>query len=306
MKEVIPNYFIVGAHKCATTFMAEHLRLHPEVFMTEPKEPHHFARDICPEISRFIGLHEYQSLFRGVRDEKAIGEASTWYLYSEVAAAAIHRVNPEARIIIMLRNPTDFLHALHSELIFDRHESITDFECAINSDYHSRRAAGIPMTSLFECGFEYRKSAMFCHQIERYLSRFGRDRVHFVLLDDVKASPAAAYEAVLQFLEVDPSFKPEFTITNANKRIRAPMLVDAMYSKSWLKMRLARSLPLPLRRRILDFLLGVATEEAPREPMPTEMRRRLMRDYENEVRALAKLIDRDLSSWLPRPEGSGE
>lgn len=297
MKDVIPNYFIVGAHKCGTTFMAEHLRQHPEVFMTEPKEPQHFSRDICPEFSAFLHPSRYQALYAGVRNEKAIGEASTWYLYSQVAADAIHRVNPDARIIVMLRNPVDFLHSMHSELLFGRHESIPDFERAIDLDYRGRRRSGVAPTALFECGFEYRKSAHFCHQIERYLSRFGREQMHFVLLDDIRESPEAAFAGVLRFLGVDDSFRPDFKVTNANKQVRAPWVLDILYFQSSIKSMVARSLPAPIRRRLIDAMVGLATQPAPREPMPRELRRRLTAEYEGEVAALAALLGRDLSRW---------
>ncbi|MCA9606460.1 MAG: sulfotransferase domain-containing protein [Myxococcales bacterium] len=305
MKDVIPNYFIVGAHKCATTFMAEHLRKHPEVFMTEPKEPQHFARDISPESSRWIDPEAYWDLFRSVKGEKAIGEASTWYLYSEVAAAGIHRVNPEARIIIMLRNPVDFLYSMHSELLFGRQEPVEDFERAIELDYRARRALGTRPASIFACGFEYRKAARFSYQVERYLTRFGSERVHFVLLDDVRASPENAYAGVLRFLGVDDSFKPEFEVTNANKTVRFPALIDIVQSRSTLKSIVARSLPPSVRRQLLDLLVfKVATKPARRPPMRPELRARLTADYADEVRALSAMIGRDLSAWLPDASAS--
>jgi hypothetical protein len=299
MKRPIPNYFIVGAHKCATTFMAEHLRMHPEVFMTEPKEPQHFSRDICPELTRFIDPHEYAALFASVGGEKAIGEASTWYLYSKVAASAIYRVNPRARIIVMLRNPVDFMYSMHSQLLYGGHEWINDFEQAIDLGFRERMTMEPRSMSLFECGFEYRKAARFCHQISRYTRLFGRERIHFILLDDVRHSPENVYADVLRFLEVDDSFRPHFKIVNPNKRIRSTWMMDLLRSRWPLKRLFARSLPLAARRRIVDFVVGTATEPVPRPPMDPGLRERLSLEFEPEVRKLAELVGRDLSSWMP-------
>ena len=71
-----PNFFIVGAPKCGTTALSEYLREHPQVFMSRPKEPHHFATDM-PRYRFTKNEADYLDLFSGADDSHtAIGEAS--------------------------------------------------------------------------------------------------------------------------------------------------------------------------------------------------------------------------------------
>src|SRR5687767_1010670 len=102
-----PNFFIVGAPKCGTTSLYEYIRVHPEVFMPDRKEPAFFCSDFYKP--RRMKEEEYLSLFREAGSAKWIGEASTWYLYSDKAREGIKAFCPDARIIIMLRNPVDMM-----------------------------------------------------------------------------------------------------------------------------------------------------------------------------------------------------
>jgi len=99
-----PNFFIVGAPKCGTTSMTEYLKQHPDIFIPEEKEPHYFGSDLeYPRITKTEA--QYLRLFSEAQDERRLGEASVWYLFSQRAAQEIYEFNPLSRIIIMLRTP---------------------------------------------------------------------------------------------------------------------------------------------------------------------------------------------------------
>ncbi|NLF38083.1 sulfotransferase, partial [bacterium] len=102
----LPDFFIVGAPKSGTTALHAYLGRHPSIFVPARKEPHFFGSDIVsPAFVR--DRDAYLSLFAGATTEARVGEASIWYLYSKRAAREIKEFNPDARIIIMLRNPVD-------------------------------------------------------------------------------------------------------------------------------------------------------------------------------------------------------
>jgi hypothetical protein len=110
-----PDFFIVGAPKSGTTAMYFYLKQHPEIFMPERKELHFFGSDFfAPHFVR--DLKEYLKFFEGADNKKRIGEASVWYLYSKRAAFEIKEFNPDADIIIMLRNPVDMMYSLRETL----------------------------------------------------------------------------------------------------------------------------------------------------------------------------------------------
>jgi hypothetical protein len=110
-----PDFFIVGAPKSGTTAMYFYLKQHPEIFMPERKELHFFGSDFfAPHFVR--DLKDYLKFFEGADNKKRIGEASPWYLYSKRAAFEIKEFNPDADIIIMLRNPVDMMYSLRETL----------------------------------------------------------------------------------------------------------------------------------------------------------------------------------------------
>ena len=162
-----PNLFIVGAPKCGTTSLDNYLRQHPDVFMSPKKEPHYFGSDLYAP--RFIRDWEtYRVLFSGATDEAVVGEASVWYLYSQNAAREIHSVCPNAKIIIMLRNPVDQMHSLHSQRLYSGLETIRDFEDALAAEADRKRGQRIPPHAHPVEGLFYGDVASYAYQVERY------------------------------------------------------------------------------------------------------------------------------------------
>jgi hypothetical protein len=91
-----PDFFIVGAPKCGTTAMQDYLSQHPEIYMSKARELHFFGSDLRFSYER-PGEVEYLSYFESATNEKRVGEASVWYLYSKQAAGEIKELNPFQR-----------------------------------------------------------------------------------------------------------------------------------------------------------------------------------------------------------------
>ena len=113
---ILPNFIIFGAIKSGTGALYQYLSHHPDIFMSPLKEPRYFARvettNDLPSKNRkkHIGvstLDEYSNLFSRVKHEKAIGEASSNYIYSKHAAEKIKNTIPDVKLIVSLRNPVD-------------------------------------------------------------------------------------------------------------------------------------------------------------------------------------------------------
>ena len=96
-----PNFFIVGAPKCATSSLSNWLQRHPQVFMSEWKEPRFFDTDL--KVRMRVDEEAYRRLFRGAdpQQHRAVGEATPWYLYSRVAVPSILRFAPDAKLLLL-------------------------------------------------------------------------------------------------------------------------------------------------------------------------------------------------------------
>lgn len=293
-----PNLFIVGAPKSGTTAMNEYLRQHPEIFMAS-KEPHYFARDLLPAAHKSLTKEYYEALFLDVRDETVIGDASVFYLFSKVAADLIHEFDPKAKIIIHLRNPVDFIASHHSQVVYEGGEPIEDLEEALRVEPLRKQGLNLPEDFDWKYTLLYRDIASFSGQVMRYLDRFGRDSVHFVVFDDFQADTGAEYRKILEFLGVDPSFRVNFDVVNPNKRMRSKFLMDFAVRNPprWASVASKLMFPLEARNAIKRAVKRLNTKYEPRRPVSVELRNSLKRDFLPEVERLSEILDRDLTGW---------
>lgn len=292
-----PDLFIVGAPKSGTTSMYSYLKGHPDIFMSSIKEPQFFAIDIFRHQRSVRNLNEYMKCFEGARGEKRVGEASTGYLGSPNAAHEIREFCPQARIIVMLRNPVDVMQAQHSERIFSRMEHIRDFEAAINSQetryWRTGPYRGEPVRRL-----GYRELCRFSVQLERYFDVFGRDNVHVIVFEDLTSDCDAVFAKTLQFLDLSPRPHQTGEVLNRNRRARSARMQGLLEHPPASVRHLAHVfLPKSLRKRFGFSLQKLNTIYEPRKPIKQSFRILLQREYEQEIDRLSLLLDRDLTAW---------
>lgn len=315
-----PDFFIVGAPKCGTTALNIYLAQHPEIFMAK-KERHYFGRDLRPP--HYPGPHSiderwYLDFFRDVTTEKRVGEASVWYLWSETAPQEIKAFNPEADIIIMVRNPVTMIPSLHNMFmwvgdptpagVIDEAarrtlslEEALDTQEARKAEYIRRFRSG---TEMFDWEFRYfhTDAALYSSHLQRYLDVFGPDHVHVILYDDFESSPARVYRELVTFLGVDPNFQPDFKVVNSRRKILSPLLNRYLRRPDSFKTlrRLIRMLaPRPLRAWMGQFLMRQNVRPQKSPPLLPETRARLETYFRPEIQRLSTLLNRDLVAlWL--------
>ncbi len=304
-----PNFFIVGAPKCGTTSLHEYLQRHPDVFMPYYKEPHFFGSDLeGTRFEQFRGRPErYLKLFNDARGARRIGESSPWYLVSQRAAAEIHAYDPDAKIIIMLRNPVDMMYSMWSQFRYSGNEQIARFEDALAAEADRRAGERIRRAAHCLTGLQYRQVARFSPQVERYFEQFGRENVLVLIFDDFAADTATAYQSALEFLGLDQRFSTTFDIRNPNKEVRLGWLqqwiVDSGFSLMLLKDRLTYLatthvlVPYRIRTRAVEGVIAAYTKYERRSPLTVELRARLADDFRDDISRLSELLGRDLSHW---------
>lgn len=271
--------------------------------MPKMKEPHFFGTDIVTPSKYIRDKNEYLSLFAGAQDERRVGEASVWYLYSERAASEIKASCPSARIIIMLRNPVDMIYSLHSEFLYHGQEEIEDFGSALEAENDRKRGLHIPANCMHYSAkiFFYREVARYTSQIQRYLDIFGRENVHIIILDDLRRHITQIYRETLRFLDVSTNFQPNFRIINSSKTSRNKTLQNFLNNPPRLVHILAKSLiSSEVRRILISMLLRLNRRDIPRPRMAPEIRQRLQREFTAEVESLSELLCRDLTYWVRR------
>jgi len=298
-----PDFFIVGAPKCGTSALTEYLAAHPDIYMAR-KEMHFFGADLQfgPQFYR-RSPQAYLAEFDARDGQLRAGEASVWYLFSREAAAEIKAFNSEARILLMLREPSEMLYSLYHQFRADGNEPLATFQDALKAESARRAGQGLSRQTYFPQGLIYREVALYTDQVRRYFELFGRDQVHVVIYDDFAADPAATYRAATEFLGVDPSYQPEsFKVINGNKRVKHPALRavlgdplvrgTALAFRPWLPGQLFAVLQ-RAEARLHKYNLQPGT----REPLAPELRAQLRREFAPVIERLSALLDRDLTHW---------
>lgn len=291
-----PDFYIVGAPKCGTTALYHYLSEHPGVFLPFGKEPHYFADDL--EGMRDVkSLDEYLAMFTPRRQHQKCGEASVMYLYSHVAVDRILEANPDARLIVMLRNPLELVPSLHSQCLVALFEDQTDLAAAWR--LQAERAAGrsLPDGCPEPKMLQYAEIARLGAQLERFLERAPRAQVKLILFDDFAADTPRIYAEVLEFLGLPSDGRTEFPRVNANKALRSRWL------HRWLDYR---RVPHSVRRagRLLGLhrlhyrIKMLNMTAAKRQPLDPAMRAEMASAFRDDVGRLSALLQRDLSHWL--------
>ena len=298
-----PDVFIVGAPKCGTSAMDHYLAAHPDIYMAK-KEMHPFGSDLRfgPQFYR-RDQEAYLAEFSARNGERCAGEASVWYLFSTQAAAEIHAFNPEARIIIMLREPAEMLYSLYYQFRFDGNEDLPTFEEALAAENERRAGRRVTRQTYLAQGLVYRDTARYTEQVRRYFDAFGRERVHVIIYDDLAADVRAVYGRALEFLGVDPTrIETDFQVINGNKSVKHSalrgLLNDPLVRST--AVAIGRRLPRPIFAALHDVerrLWKINSRSEKRPPLAPEVRAQLKCEFAPEIERLSELLGRDLTHW---------
>jgi hypothetical protein len=310
----LPNFFIAGAPKAGTDALYYDLDQHPEIFMSQFKEPCYFSSEIRLEYfdpslraqmeiaaestrqyldgemnrKRFGGIvsdfRDYQRLFLNVRNEKAVGEGSVCYLWSEAAPGAIASAIPDARIIIVLMDPAE--RAFHQYL-----KSVSDGTVGHSFRKHLEYA----MDHGPELGVYHPFLAFgnYFEQVRRYMSHFPPGQLNISLYEDTKADYQSWFSGVLRFLHVEDSFRPAQVEVPSKPHVPRFIAVSHALRIRTLKSAVGHVLPRPIKSFVKQL---TKNSDLPR--LSKQDRATLIRYYHDDILLLQELIKRDLSAWL--------
>lgn len=292
----LPNAFILGAPKCGTTSMTTWLQGHPSVFVPEMSEPHHFNTDSGFRFSPDRSTYAWH--YRKVTEaHHVVLDGSVFYLFSRDAVPNIERERPGARYVVMLRDPVSMVGSLHRQKVTSGSEDVTDVRQAWRLS--GERAAGRGGTKFALDGrlLDYQAICRLGEQVERLLATVDRDRVLFLLLDDVAADPRREYLRVLTHLGVEDDGRTEFPVLNAAHVRRSMLLRRAVLFVGRASTGLKRRVGFFGGTGLLNAIDRANKRTVPLEALPQGFRAEIAAYYRDDVALLGSLIGRDLSHW---------
>lgn len=289
-----PNLFIIGAPKCGTTSLAAYLDKRHDVFVCDPKEPHHFSTDIgwnfIPDRSAYLDL------FKSASDaHRVVCDASVWYLYSEVAVPAILEFNPAAKFIVMVRNPVDMVISLHGEARLAGDEDIADVEAAWYAQAQRRISHKDMLPPYSPRTQQYEAMATNGVLLKRLYDRVDRHRVCVIVFDDFIHDTAGEYKRVLDFLGLPHDGRMDFPVLNAMKPLKWYRLHKLLVrTRSALK-----KIGINLQGTgVLELFIRLSGAKRSHHLPAAKFREMLAQTFSADINLLGQLLDRDLSPWL--------
>jgi hypothetical protein len=295
-RSVWPDFYLVGAAKCGTTSIYEHLKKHPQVYLPEMKEPNFFAAPAPPgepafDVPRCSNLEEYQHLYRKARGFSAIGDASNSYLWDEHAPGRIQEICPHAKIVIMLRDPVVRAHSFYLMNLRSGDDSSPTFRQALELDRERSKSSWFT-------SWLYVEGGMYYAQVRRYFETFGKDQVLVLFFDDLVKDPTPLFAQIAGHIGVEADPFETIEVSTALNTYRMPRLSTAYRLAGMLGLR-GRLLPVSVRRWLSRNPLLF---DHRKPSLDGETRRYLQQIYDPDITLLEDLLERRLPelrvSWV--------
>ncbi len=298
----MPNFLLIGAQKSGTTALYEYIQQHPQIFVSEVKEPGFFAvegqrldyrgrGDTRHQRYLVTDLGRYQALFRRAKGELAIGEASNLHLYAPQAPGRIRHYLPRVKLLAILRNPIDRAHSAYRFLVRDGYEPLASFEEAVAAE-DARIAAN------WHPDWHYTRLGFYYEQLKRYFDLFDHDQITVFTYDEFVADPSVVVRAIFRFLGVDETFVPDMSQKhNVSGTTRSRLVHSLVWTPNAAKDLARRLLPKSAQRRLYAAIMQRNIVPT-RQELTEETRRSLVQLYREDILKLEALLGRDLSMWL--------
>lgn len=283
----LPNFIIGGVPRGGTTSLFYYLGQHPEVYVCSNKEPRFFLSDLKDtEIEKLTGkitvrtIAEYESLFAGATDEKAIGEATPMYIYYPQAIRRIKETLPDVKLIFTLRDPIDRAYSSYWNA-------------------HRRNGLGfnpIPIDKvLTETNIQVLRGRYY-HYLSNWYAEFAPSQIKIVLFDDLKKDALSVFREICQFLGIDDQFVPDLTVRNRSgvPRNKTWETVLRNLRNSSFKKLLDPIVPETLYNKINNSR-DQNFEKPP--PLPADLIESLSGFFLDDITQLESFLNRDLSAW---------
>lgn len=198
---VLPNFIVCGAMKSGTTSLLHYLAQHPQVFASFKKEVHFF------DLNYHKGVEWYRSFFplrHTLGSEETTGEASPLYIFFPPAPARMHRLLPGARLVALLRNPTERAISQYFHEVRKGRETLSPMEALTREEERLAPAleqGDYSSTAYIHCS--YKSRGRYSEQIARYLEHYPREQLLVRSAEHFFREPHEMLAEAFRFIGVD-------------------------------------------------------------------------------------------------------
>ncbi len=304
----MPDFLIIGAGKSGTTSLHHYLQQHPEIFMSEVKEPNFFALegeaavDAQQDPHQFFhypwavrDLSQYQALFAAAAPTQRKGESSTMYLYRPEAIGNIKKYVPDVKLVVIFRQPAERLYSRYLHLAREDRLPTPRFE-----DVMDTSSLWWQRNDLIKEGFYYR-------HLVRFFDEFPHQHIKVLLYEDLHGDAEKLIQDLYRFLEVDSGFTPQLGTRYNQSGFIKNRFYDTLVGQQSVIMDSVRNLfpkvyDTARSSLLLQQLLNKLRAKNLHKPEISEAMWNYLtfEVYGDDIEQLQSLLQRDLTHWLTR------
>ncbi len=285
------NSFLIGAQKAGSTTLFSWLSQHPEINAPESTKDFHFftSKEYFPK-----GYHWFESLF-GQDDTKQRLHGAVNYIFREDAAREIAKYNPDAKLIVVLRDPVK--RAFSAYQFFKKLGSESrSFQKALQGEEKLQTAEE-------KDDYAYLSHGCYARQIETWLKYFKEDQFLILIFEEVFREPKIYLPKVFNFLGVNPEFIPDLEKKNVSGEVKYKALNKLIYDeRSVLKRVLNKTgakhlFPMRWRGNLLTKFRDLNTKKGSvSAKLSKEEYEHLKPYFKEDIRRLSNIMDKDLEN----------
>lgn len=272
----LPTFILIGAMKCGTTSLHQYLGMHPQICVSDPKEPDFFLR------RNEHDLAWYRQCFR--EPAQAYGEASTNYTKHPAfrdVPERMHQVLPDLKLLYLVRDPIEraVSHFAHNRVDGRESDPMDEAFCPVEDSH-------------------YLQTSRYSVQLSQYLEYYPEERVLVIESERLRADRMGVLREVFSFLGVDPAveasaFEEEYHTTSGKLKPG----VSVFLQETWLGRFLTSAGKALFPPALLEQGLGMVRTDVER-PVLSESTRERMRVYlQKDVDRLRALTRKDFDAW---------
>jgi hypothetical protein len=305
----LPDFFIAGAPKAGTTAVHAALARHPSLYMSAVKEPKFFLTDGPPPTRGGPGdvqtyrehvwrREDYEALFDPAPAGTLRGESTPFYLYNRDAQRRIRALIPDAKLIVILRDPVERAHSNWTHLWSAGLDPFDDFVLACAEEQRRIEAGWADF-------WHYTALGRYGEQLEHLYTVFPKEQVFVFRYRALVENPAEVLDRICAFLDVPQGILTEVPRENVTAHPQRS-LRHGVVSRA-LRASMAVSKALPGATAVSDSLERILQRDSPpRQPLTWEQRQALIPRFEDDIRLLEVITGDDFSDWLqPRGDSGG-
>lgn len=304
-KPVFPNTFIIGIQKAGTTTLDAWLSEHPEIYCYDSlKDVHLFARFKTREEMEQRMAKETPAY----NQEPIVLQSAVNYIFYPSLLESISKYSPDAKLIVILRNPID--RAISSYHYFTK--MLREKRSMENALLYTPKD-DLPF-SADNNDFTYLEHGFYFRQIINCYHFFKKDQLLILDYDDLAANPDELVHKIFSFLNIDNTFKPNFNAKNITGTVKSDFVQSKILGtnkyRKWVVDHLIDSwFPVNkrkmLKKKIFEF--NTAKSNAPKlnqqkeisEEGKLNLKKQLKNYFSDDVKNLDKLLGTQYAQkWL--------